>query len=82
MRIKRINVNRTRDLAKQTAGIRLRSFIFLSSIKVNGEKQLPLRVLNMMIFLNQKTLMVFLKGKQNKEASTRWCTRICCGIFT
>jgi len=35
---RRINVDGTRNLAKQAAGIGIKRFIFLSSIKVNGEE--------------------------------------------
>jgi nucleoside-diphosphate-sugar epimerase len=35
---RRINVDGTRNLAKQAAGIGIKRFIFLSSVKVNGEE--------------------------------------------
>jgi nucleoside-diphosphate-sugar epimerase len=40
---RRINVDGTRNLAKQAAGIGIKRFIFLSSIKVNGEGTIALK---------------------------------------
>jgi nucleoside-diphosphate-sugar epimerase len=60
-----INIKATRNLASQAANLGVKRFIFLSSIKVNGDKRIILN-LNITIPPILKTVMEFLNGKQKK----------------
>ena len=63
---RKANAQGTINLAKQAVACGVKRFIFLSSIKVNGEKTEKSKIFKYNDIQNQKTLMVYLNGKQNK----------------
>ena len=61
---RKANAQGTINLAKQAVACGVKRFIFLSSIKVNGEKTEKSKYLNTMI--SKPRLLWYLNGKQNK----------------
>jgi nucleoside-diphosphate-sugar epimerase len=64
---RKVNVDGTLNLARQAASAGVTRFVFISSIKVNGEKTTINHRFMLMILQVRKMLMGFLNWKQNKD---------------
>jgi len=68
---RKINVEGTLNLARQAALAKVKRFIFISTIKVNGEATLPGELFTADDPPHPRMLMVFLSGKQ-KSVYANW----------